>query len=108
METTSPPANTIQDNLPLTAQVLDDDLRPEYDEATLRQMLAKGVRGKFAAPAAQPALTVTLEPDVAAVFDTPEAVNAALRFLIKVTKDNAHEALPGVLHSGIPKQETQV
>ncbi len=36
-----------------------------------------------------PGSTVALEPDVAAIFDTPEAVNAALRFLIKVTRDNA-------------------
>lgn len=32
--------------------------------------------------------TVTLEPDVAAVFGNAAAVNEALRFLIKITQDN--------------------
>ncbi len=78
-----------------------DNLQPEYDIKNLRLRQTGPGRKAFGS-------MVTLEPDVAAVFDSPEAVNAALRFLIKVTKDNAHQALPGVLHSGIPKQETQV
>ncbi len=32
---------------------------------------------------------VALEPDVAAVFGSAAAVNEALRFLIKVTRENA-------------------
>lgn len=62
-----------------------DDLQPEYDLKSLRLRKTGPGRKAFG--------MVALEPDVAAVFDSPEAVNAALRFLIKVTKDNA---------SGIP------
>jgi hypothetical protein len=34
-------------------------------------------------------LTVSLEPDVAAVFSTAASVNEALRFLIRVTQDTS-------------------
>jgi hypothetical protein len=37
---------------------------------------------RFANKAASDRLTITLDPDVAAVFQTPEAVNAVLRALI--------------------------
>lgn len=57
-----------------------DVLRPEYDIKSLRVHKMGPRRKSFGN-------TVALEPDVAAVFDTPEAVNAALRFLIKVTRD---------------------
>lgn len=69
-----------------------DDLQPEYDIQSLRLRKTGPGRKAFGS-------MVALEPDVAAVFDSPEAVNAALRFLIKVTKDNAS----GVPFSPVPQ-----
>ncbi len=68
-----------------------DDLQPEYDINSLRLRKTGPGRKAFGS-------MVALEPDVAAVFDSPEAVNAALR-LIKVTKDNAS----GVSFSPLPR-----
>jgi hypothetical protein len=53
----------------------EDDLRPEYDFAALRE--ADRVRG-----IEYRRMFVRLEPDVAAVFPDAEAVNTALRELI--------------------------
>lgn len=61
----------------------DDDLRPEYNIKSLR-VRARGP-GRTALGGAA---TVTLAPDVAAVFGTEQAVNEALRFLIKITRDS--------------------
>lgn len=61
-----------------------DELRPEYDLKTLRVRRTGPGRASF------PAVTVALDPDVAAVFGTAAAVNEALRFLIKVTKESPH------------------
>ncbi len=60
-----------------------EDLQPEYNLKSLRVRKMGTERTAFAG------MTVVLEPDVAAVFGSAEAVNEALRFLIKVTKDNA-------------------
>jgi ribosomal 50S subunit-associated protein YjgA (DUF615 family) len=60
---------------------LEEDLRPEYDLRSLRvRKLGPGRKtfGDF----------IRLEPDVADVFPDADAVNQALRFLIRVTKDN--------------------
>ena len=61
---------------------MEDDLRPEYDLRSLRVRKLgpgrKGFRG----------LSVFLEPDVAEVFPDSELVNEALRFLIRITKEN--------------------
>ena len=60
---------------------MHDELRPEYDLRSLRvRKLGRG-RKDFGG-------IVRLEPDVAEVFPDAEAVNEALRFLIRVTKDN--------------------
>lgn len=61
---------------------LDDELRPEYDETLLKN----GVRGKYVARYWQGTNVVLLEPDVAAAFPTAEAVNEALRLLMKVAQ----------------------
>jgi hypothetical protein len=50
----------------------DLEMRPEYD-------FSGGVRGKYASRFAKGSKVVVLDPDVAAVFDSSEAVNAALR-----------------------------
>ncbi len=57
---------------------LDDDLRPEYDFSKMK-VVKRGKDRKYAQE-----ITVTLAPDVANKFPTSEAVNEALRLLIKV------------------------
>ena len=59
-----------------------DDLRPEYDLKTLPVRRLGPGRKSFGGS------VVRLEPDVAEVFPSAEAVNEALRFLIKITKEN--------------------
>ncbi|MCE2396823.1 hypothetical protein J4G02_20070 [Candidatus Poribacteria bacterium] len=58
---------------------LNDELRPEYDETSLKN----GVRGKYAQQYAAGTNIVCLAPDVAAAFPNEEAVNEALRFVLK-------------------------
>jgi ribosomal 50S subunit-associated protein YjgA (DUF615 family) len=59
----------------------EEDLRPEYDLRSLRVRKLGPGRKAFGD-------VVRLEPDVADVFPDADAVNQALRFLIRVTKDN--------------------
>ena len=61
--------------------VAANDTRPEYDLRTLRVRKLGPGRKSFAGS------VVRIEPDVAAVFPSAEAVNEALRFLIRVTQD---------------------
>ncbi len=60
-----------------------DDLRPEYNLATL---LKKGVRGKYAKRYKNATNLILLAPDVAKVFPTDEAVNEALRLVIQLKR----------------------
>lgn len=61
---------------------MEDDLRTEYDLKSLRvRKLGPGRKG-FGGT------TVQLEPDVAEIFPNADAVNEALRFLIRVMQDN--------------------
>ena len=57
-----------------------DDLRPEYDLASL----GPGVRGKYAGRLRGTTL-VALRPEVAEAFPTSEAVNEALRAVLRAT-----------------------
>lgn len=57
-----------------------DALRPEHDLASLRP----GVRGKYAEKLKGTTL-VALQPEVAEAFPTSEAVNEALRAVLKAT-----------------------
>jgi hypothetical protein len=60
---------------------INDELRPEYDLRSLRvRKLGRGRKG-FGG-------IIRLEPDVAEVFPDADAVNEALRFLIRITKEN--------------------
>ena len=61
-------------------QKVKDDLRPQYDPALIRG----GVRGKYADRYRAGTNLVLLAPDVAAVFPNADAVNEALRLLMKV------------------------
>ena len=61
-----------------SSRSVPDDLRPEYDAATL----GPGVRGKYAGRLRGTTL-VALKPEVAAAFPTSEAVNEALRAVLR-------------------------
>lgn len=58
---------------------LRDTMRPEYD-------MTGGVRGKYAGRFPKDVVMVTLAPDVAAAFPDADAVNEALRVLLKAAK----------------------
>lgn len=58
-----------------------DELRPEYDLKNLEVRRLGPQRKSFGG-------VVRLEPDVAAMFPSADAVNEALRFLIRITKAN--------------------
>lgn len=57
----------------------DPDILEEYD-------FSKGVRGKYAKRYADGTNVVLIDPDVAEFFPDREAVNEALRSLIKIIK----------------------
>ena len=64
------------------ARDLDDDLRPEYDFD-----FSKGERGRYAKRLlAEGSSVVVLDPDLAAIFPTSSAVNAALRSLVELAR----------------------
>jgi hypothetical protein len=59
------------DNLkPVNSEDLDDDLLPEYDEATLVDRYRQGTN------------LIKLDPDIADAFPTEQSVNEALRKLL--------------------------
>ena len=57
---------------------MTDDMRPEYDLGSL----GRGVRGKYSGRLKGTTL-VALQPEVAAAFPTAEAVNEALRAVLR-------------------------
>jgi len=59
---------------------LEDGLRPEYDFHALR-IVARGPGRKKPGE-----ITISLAPDVAAVFPDAGSVNEALRFLMRMTE----------------------
>jgi hypothetical protein len=59
---------------------MDDELRPEYDFSQMEG----GVRGKYVDCYRAGTNLVLLAPDVAQVFPTEDAINEALRLLIKL------------------------
>lgn len=61
---------------------MDDELRPEYDLKSWRVRKLGPERKRFGGS------VVRLEPDVVEVFPDSESVNEALRFLIRITKEN--------------------
>ena len=61
---------------------MEDNLRSEYDLKSLRVRSLGSRRKSFGGT------TVRLEPDVAEMFPNAEAVNEALRFLIRVMQEN--------------------
>ena len=71
-----------------------DELRPEYN---LGELLKGGVLGKYADRYREGTSLVLLAPDVAEAFPTDEAVNEALRLVIRLRK------LPGAEKKRAPK-----
>lgn len=69
----------------MSTENLNDDLEPEYDLAALK-VRKIGERRRLLQENA-----VLLDVDVAKVFPDSEAVNQALRFLIRITKENQPE-----------------
>lgn len=63
---------------------LRDELRPEYDLSTLRVRKLGPGRKSFGD-------VIKLDPDVANAFPNADAVNEALRFLMRVTKENRND-----------------
>ena len=59
-----------------------DELRPEYDFASMRG----GIRGKYSKRFQAGTNLVLLEPEVARAFPTAEAVNEALRAVLRATR----------------------
>jgi len=64
-----------------------DALRPEY-----RFDYSKSKPNRFAAEMSETAVAVVLEPDVAAVFKSSEAVNALLRSVISAMPSKRNQA----------------
>lgn len=62
--------------------VADDDMLPEYD-------FSGGVRGKYYQRYQEGTNIVVLAPDVADAFPNAEAVNEALRLLVKLARERA-------------------
>lgn len=67
----------------------EDEMRPEYDFSQLKGK----VRGKYVERFRAGTNLVLLEPDVAKAFPNAQAVNDALRLLIKVAKTQASSEL---------------
>ena len=68
---------------------IEDDLRDEYDLKSLRVRRLGSGRKSFGGS------TVRLEPDVAEIFSSADAVNEALRFLIKIMQQNKPPTFAG-------------
>ena len=62
---------------------MEDDLRPEYD---FRELLKDGVRGKYVERYRAGTNVVVLAPDVAQAFPTEDAVNEALRLVMRMAQ----------------------
>jgi hypothetical protein len=60
---------------------MEDELRSEYDLKSLRVRRLGSERKSFGET------TIRLEPDVAEIFPNADAVNEALRFLIRAMKE---------------------
>jgi len=65
-----------------SSRAKDNDLRPEYDFSSM----AGGVRGKYVERYREGVNLALLEPEVAEAFPTDDAVNEALRTVLRATK----------------------
>ena len=67
-----------------------DELRPEYRRADLD----KGVRGKYFEAYNKGTNLVLLSPEIAKAFPSSEAVNEALRGLLRLTEETRNLVRP--------------
>ena len=65
-----------------TTPTLTDDLRPEYDFASMKG----GVRGKYLRRVREGTNIVLIEPEVTDAFPTEQAVNEALKDVLNTTR----------------------
>ena len=65
-----------------TTPTLTDDLRPEYDFASMKG----GVRGKYLRRAREGTNIVLIEPEVTDAFPSEQAVNEALKGVLNTTR----------------------
>ena len=65
-----------------TSRVLINDMRPEYDFASMKG----AVRGKYTRRARAGSNIVLIEPEVADAFPNEEAVNEALKGVMSTTR----------------------
>jgi len=77
-----------------------DELRPEYDLASLKG----GVRGKYLDKATAGTTLVLLEHDVAEAFPDGSAVNRALRAYLRLERDGQPKALQPTSRAKRPAQ----
>lgn len=77
----------------MNPEEFEDDLRPEYDFD-----FSKAVRGKYYRQYIESTNVVVLDPDVAAAFQNSEAVNQALRAMLKF----AEQTSSLTVHSSAP------
>ena len=63
---------------------LNDELRPEYDFD-----FSKAVRGKYYKQYIESSNVVVLDPDIAAAFQNAEAVNQALRAMLRFAEQTS-------------------
>ena len=63
-------------------ETMEDELREEYDLKSLRVRKLGAKRKSFGDT------VIKLDADVAQVFPDADSVNEALRFLIRITKEN--------------------
>jgi hypothetical protein len=68
---------------------IDDELRAEYDLS----QLTGGVRGKYVQRYKAGTNLVLLAPDVAEAFPSDEAVNEALRLLIRIARTQLEQGV---------------
>ncbi|MEW5987394.1 MAG: hypothetical protein AB1791_12235 [Chloroflexota bacterium] len=66
-----------------TMSEMEDELRPEYD---LAQLLKGGVRGKYVERYRAGTNLILLAPDVAQAFPSEDAVNEALRLVMRIAR----------------------
>jgi hypothetical protein len=75
----------------------DDDLRPEYDFSSLKG----GVRGKYYRRCLAGTNIIRIAPDLARAFPTDEAVNEALRTVVRASRAlRASRAMPKKIGQG--------
>jgi hypothetical protein len=71
---------------------MEDDLRPEYN---LKELQVRKVGSKRKINQAK---IIQLDPDVAEIFPDDNSVNEALRFLIRMTKQNRESISKTILN----------